>query len=81
MSGLGTVHSVDRNFPRSHISGQIFVSSQGQEAVHVEEIKVLSFLFCFALFSMALGVRMRPEEQVNFRCGNKAEPRKPAVPC
>lgn len=35
----------------------------------MEEIKVLLFLFCFALFSMALGVRMRPREQVNFRCG------------
>lgn len=36
----------------------------------MEEIKVLSVFFVlFALFSMALGVGMRPKEQVNFKCG------------
>lgn len=76
MSGLGTVHPIAKNFPRSHISGQTLVSSQGRGVVHVEEIKVLLFLFCFALFFMALGVRMRPREQVNFRCGKHSGAKK-----
>lgn len=42
----------------------------------MEEIKVLLFLFCFALFSVALGVRMRPREQVNFRCGKQCGAKK-----
>lgn len=67
-SGQVAVHIIAKNGHRSHISGQTLVSSQGYGTAHVEKIKALLLLFCFALFSMTLQVRVRPKEQVNFGC-------------
>lgn len=71
--GYSSVH-------RSHISGQTLVSSQGHGIVHVEEIKVCLFFFCFALFSMTLLVRVRAKEPVNFGCG-KTKRRQESYSC
>lgn len=78
--GLITVQTLAKNGQRSHISGQILVSSQGHGTAHVGEIKVLLLLFSFALFSVTLQVRVRPNEQVNFGNGKiKTEPRNPVM--